>query len=228
MMQLAQMKTHPLNGFTVLANDSDPDWDTLTVLTTPIYTTVNGTLVLNSDGTYLYTPNLNFNGVDSFAYAVCDNGFISLCDTGYVTITVTPVNDAPVAVDDTASTDENVPVVINVPFNDIDVDFNLNISSVTLIVSPSNGSVTVNALNGEVTYTPTAGFAGVDTFEYRICDFGIPVNCDIAQVIVTVDAINHAPVAINDMVSVMEDSVTLIDPLLNDSDIDNNIRSYKC
>ena len=67
----------------------------------------NGTAVDNGDGTITYTPDANWFGTDTFTYQVCDNGTPSLCDTATVTITVNPVNDAPVAVDDSTSIDED-------------------------------------------------------------------------------------------------------------------------
>ncbi|TKB06039.1 tandem-95 repeat protein, partial [Desulforhopalus sp. IMCC35007] len=78
----------------ILINDFDADGDTLTVNTTPVVNVSNGSLILNSDGSFTYTPNADFNGVDSFTYEVSDgNGGT---DTAVVSITVNPVNDAPV------------------------------------------------------------------------------------------------------------------------------------
>ncbi|MEN0054287.1 MAG: MBG domain-containing protein [Mucilaginibacter sp.] len=78
----------------VLSNDTDPDGDSLTasLVTAP----VNGTIVLNADGSFTYTPNNNYSGSDSFLYQVCDNGVPSLCDTGTVTLNISSVNQAPV------------------------------------------------------------------------------------------------------------------------------------
>ena len=78
-----------LYGTTVLANDTDVDGDTLTM--SLIVNTAFGTLIVNTNGTFSYTPNLNFNGVDTFGYLVCDSVTPSLCDTGFVTIIVLPV-----------------------------------------------------------------------------------------------------------------------------------------
>ncbi|WP_010232327.1 cadherin-like domain-containing protein, partial [Gillisia marina] len=94
----------------VLDNDSDPDGDPLTIIsnTNPS----NGIVVLNENGTFTYTPNANYNGQDSFEYTISDgNGGI---DTATVLITVVPVNDAPVAVDDSSTTDEDTAVTISV------------------------------------------------------------------------------------------------------------------
>ncbi len=68
---------------------------------------VNGTVVLNADGSFTYTPNANYNGLDSLVYQVCDNGAPSLCDSAVVRFTVNAVNDAPVAVDDNVTVTED-------------------------------------------------------------------------------------------------------------------------
>ncbi|MCB9009759.1 MAG: tandem-95 repeat protein [Ardenticatenaceae bacterium] len=134
----------------VLANDSDSDGDSLTVesVTDP----TNGTVV-NNGTDVTYTPNANFNGVDSFSYTVSDGNGGS--DTATVTITVNGVNDAPVANDDSATTDEDTAVTIDVLANDSDSDGDsLTVESVT---HPTNGTAVNNAT--DVTYTPDAGFA---------------------------------------------------------------------
>ncbi len=82
----------------MLANDTDPDGDTLTVTGGP--TGADGTVTCTAGGDCTYTPNADFNGADSFTYTISDgNGGT---DTATVTVTVTADNDAPVAVDDTA------------------------------------------------------------------------------------------------------------------------------
>ncbi|NEU06730.1 tandem-95 repeat protein, partial [Flavihumibacter sp. R14] len=83
----------------------------------------NGTLVFNADGSFTYTPNANFNGTDSFTYKVSDGSLESNIAT--VTITVTPVNDAPVALNDAYTTTEETPVSVPLPgvmTNDSDID----------------------------------------------------------------------------------------------------------
>src|SRR5690606_3666826 len=77
-----------------LTNDSDPEENALTasLVTAP----VNGTIVLNADGSFTYTPSANFNGLDSLRYQVCDNGTPSRCDTAWAHFQIEAVNDAPV------------------------------------------------------------------------------------------------------------------------------------
>ncbi len=147
----------------VLANDWDPDGDPLTV--TSVTQGANGAVVINADGTATYTPNAGFMGGDGFTYSISD-GQGGSASAG-VTITVNAVNQPPTAVDDSAATDENVPVTIPVLANDGDPDGDP--LSVTSIVQGANGFAAVNG-DGTVTYAPMAGFTGTDSFGYTIED----------------------------------------------------------
>src|SRR5947209_13638788 len=135
----------------VLANDSDVDGDALTV--TAVTQGAHGAVTVNADGTLTYAPAADFNGGDSFTYTVSDGhgGFA----TATVRITVRPVNDAPVARDDAATTDEDTAITLNVLANDTDVDGDsLTLSGVT---QGGHGSVGVNP-DGSLTYTPGADY----------------------------------------------------------------------
>ncbi len=128
----------------------------------------NGVLSLNADGSFTYTPNANFNGVDTFTYRANDGTVNSALAT--VTITVNPVNDTPVANADAYATNEDTPLVIaaaGVLANDTDVD--ADPLSAVLGTGPANGVLSLNA-DGSFTYTPNANFNGVDTFTYRAND----------------------------------------------------------
>ncbi|MDW8419307.1 MAG: Ig-like domain-containing protein [Chitinophagales bacterium] len=173
----------------VLANDTDPEGNISnppTILDPPS----NGTVTVNPNGTITYTPNPNYNGTDTFVYVVCDDD--GLCDTATVIVTVTPVNDKPVANNDNATTPENTPVNINVLNNDTDIDGPLT-GQPSVIVPPANGTTTVNP-NGTITYTPNNNFVGNDTFYYVICDNGTPPLCDTAMVVITVTPVPTPPV----------------------------------
>ncbi len=166
----------------VLANDDDVDLDSLTVsIKTPA---ANGELVVNGNGTITYTPDANYNGPDSFTYTVNDGNGGN--DTAVVNITITPVNDNPVAADDDASTDENSAVVIDVLANDSDIDLDtLTVSGFTY-----NGNATlVNNGDGTFTYTPES--TGLDSFTYTVSDGN--GGSDTATVDIIVNAIATGP-----------------------------------
>jgi VCBS repeat-containing protein len=151
----------------VLANDSDVDGGTLTA--SLITTVANGSLSLNADGSFEYIPNPNFNGSDSFTYQVNDgNGGT---DEATVSLTINLVNDDPVALDDSYSTDEDtvltVGAIAGVLANDSDVDGDS--LSVTLVDDVDNGSLSLNA-DGSFEYIPNVGFSGSDSFAYQISD----------------------------------------------------------
>ena len=99
------------------------------------------------------------------------------------------VNAAPVAQNDTETTDQDVAVTVDVLDNDNDSDGNLLAATVTVTSAPSNGTTSVNTTNGFITYTPASGFSGTDQFTYQVCDDGDPQECASATVTVTVNAV---------------------------------------
>ncbi|MBN1994744.1 MAG: tandem-95 repeat protein [Anaerolineae bacterium] len=196
----------------VLGNDSDPDGDTLIV--DSVGAPGHGSVVNNGNGTITYTPNAGFTGTDSFTYSINDDN--DGVATATVTVTVNPANRPPVAVNDNATTDQTVAVVINVLNNDSDPDGDaLAVDSVTL---PGNGSV-VDHGNGTVTYTPNGNFNGTDTFNYTISDGR--GGTATAQVSVTVIP-NNPPVAGDDSATTNKRLAVTIDIGSNDSDIDGD------
>ncbi len=208
--------------FNVLSNDSDPDGSivpgTLTIISGPSQGSL--TTVNTSTGDITYQPNSDFNGIDTFTYQVCDND--GACSTASVTITVTPVNDAPIANDDTDSSTGTNAVAIDVAGNDTDVDGNLDINSVITLTNPSSGTLTIMG-GGIISYTPSSNFSGIDTFTYRIFDTGLPILSDTATVTVTVTAINNPPVAIDDIDGTTGTNAVAIDVAGNDIDVDGNL-----
>ena len=140
-------------------------------------------------GLVTYTSNAGFTGVDTFAYTVADDEGAASLRSNEATVTVT-TTEFPVAVDDTTSTLEEVPVVIRVLDNDNDPDGTLDPTSVEIFSQPSNGSVQVNA-DGTVTYTPDAGFIGQDLFRYTVQD-DVGATSNVANVTIDV-SVNLTP-----------------------------------
>ena len=137
------------------------------VLTYAVDTGVsNGSLVFNSDGSYDYTPNANFNGTDSFTYTVTDAAWgESLTQT--VSLTVNPVTDLSAANDDAASGDEDTTISSSVAGNDSTTSGGVLTYAVDTGVS--NGSLVFNS-DGSYDYTPNANFNGTDSFTYTVTD----------------------------------------------------------
>ncbi len=196
----------------VLANDSDPNGDPLSVTATT--QGAHGAVTLVS-GVVRYAPAPDYFGPDSFTYTIRDSNGVP--DTGTVTVTVTPGNDAPVAVNDTATVSEDSAGTSgNVLGNDTDVDPGTTLTA-TLGASPSNGTVTL-AANGTFTYTPAPDFNGTDSFTYTASD-GTAVS-NVATVTITVTAVNDAPVAVNDTASTPEETAVSGAVLGNDMDVE--------
>ncbi|EQB4361302.1 tandem-95 repeat protein [Vibrio parahaemolyticus] len=159
----------------------------------------NGTVSVNPDGSVTYTPNDNYHGTDSFTYIVTSGG---VSESTTVRVDVTPVNDAPVAKDDTAITDEDTPVTIDVLPNDTDVDGDkLSIESAS--VPKEQG--TVEVVNGKLVFTPAENFNGDADITYTVTDGQLT---DEAKVTVTVNPVNDAPtIKVDAVESITEDGV---------------------
>src|SRR5205085_2234489 len=142
---------------------------------------------------------------DTFDYTVTDG---TLTDVGRLTITVTAVNDAPVAIDDTATTAEDTVLngTVSLISNDTDVDgptVSLDASSVGTFTTVQGGTIVV-AANGTYTYPPAPYSNLTDTFDYTVTDGTLT---DVGRLTITVTAVNDAPVAIDDTATTAEDTV---------------------
>jgi lysophospholipase L1-like esterase len=170
----------------VLANDSDEDADNLTV--SSVNPGNNGITEI-VDNQIVYTPQANFNGIDSFSYEIDDgNGGV---DTATVTVNVEGVNDLPLLQNDTATTNEDTQISIDVLANDSDVDGdNLTVSS----VNPGNNGFTA-IVNNQIIYTPEANFIGEDSFTYSVDDGKGGINTAQVNVKVTESDSNNNPSA---------------------------------
>ncbi|HET8753511.1 MAG TPA: Ig-like domain-containing protein [Salinimicrobium sp.] len=144
---------------------------------------VNGTAVLEDDGSITYTPEEGFSGEDSFTYSLCDDDETPTCSTGTITITVVD-EGSPEAADDEVSLSINSGATIldDILENDKLLD-DAEISSVNS--EGTKGTVTINS-EGKISFTPQAGFVGEDTFSYSICDDDAEATCVSATVTVLI------------------------------------------
>ncbi|WP_434785032.1 tandem-95 repeat protein [Vibrio parahaemolyticus] len=160
----------------------------------------NGTVIVNNDGTVTYTPDDNYVGEDTFTYIVTSGG---VSESTTVSVDVTPENDAPVAKDDIATTQEDTVVTIDVLPNDTDVDGDkLSVESAS--VPKERG--TVEVVNGKLVFTPAENFNGDAEITYTVTDGELT---DEAKVIVTVNPVNDAPtIKVDAVESITEDAVS--------------------
>ena len=200
----------------VLANDTSEEEGTL--ILTIVNTSGTGTVSISLDGVSVdYTPSADFNGTEVITYTVSDGTDTA---TGTLTVTVTPVNDAPEAIADTATVSEDSATIsIDVIANDTDVDSG-NILSLTTVSTPGTGTVSISLDGVSVDYTPSADFNGTEVITYTVSD---GTDTATGTLTVTVTPVNDAPVAaIADTATVSEDSATTsIDVIANDTDVDS-------
>ncbi len=198
-------------NFSTLANDSDPDGDGLSINTFTLPS--NGTLSFDQDSQqFTYKSALGFSGIVEFSYTSKDSsGLIS--EPTLVSLAISNSNNAPpVLSDDQANTNEGKAVLVNVLDNDLDPE--LALLDIVSLGKASNGSVFLQ--DGQVLYTPNAGYFGDDAFSYTVFD---GVNTRSAQVKISILASDDAVDAINDELEVAEDSgAAFIDVLTNDND----------
>ncbi|WP_180772289.1 cadherin-like domain-containing protein, partial [Vibrio parahaemolyticus] len=182
----------------VLVNDSDVEGDALSIQSASV-PKEQGTVEV-VDGKLVFTPAENFNGEATISYIVTDG---DLTDEAKVSVTVTPVNDSPVAVDDTTSIQEDTAVTIDVLTNDTDVDGDkLSIESAS--VPKEHG--TVEVVDGKLVFTPAENFNGDAEITYTVTDGELT---DEAKVTVTVNPVNDMPtIKVDAVESITEDAVS--------------------
>lgn len=200
-------------SFDPVQNDTDPDGDTIflhSVVTLPNhgYGGKHGPLVK-------YQPNPNFCGTDSLEYYVSDGS--PNPSKGLVSITVNCVNDKPQGADDSMTVTEDSMASIDPVLNDTDIDGDtLTLHSVK--TQPSFG--TAGKYGNVVKYWPNPNFCGSDSFEYYVTD-GNP-NPGSARVYVSVTCVNDTPQAFNNNLSLVEDNIATINPIIDDTDADGD------
>ncbi len=190
-------------------SDSDGDPLSYILVSLPKHGTLTGSAVK-----FIYTPDANYNGEDSFLYKLNDGKIDSNLAT--YTLHVTPANDAPAAKNiSLQTTDQNI-TQITLDGDDIDGD-NLNY---TIITQPSHG--TLSQQNEKILYTPQSGFSGSDSFTYKVNDSKVDSN--IATVQIDVAATNHIPLAYDRTYSSLENQA--LTGVLDAYDEDNDILTF--
>ena len=211
----------------LLANDVDPDGETLRIIYVPSDRPSHGSAVIGiDDGDFYYRPDADFFGTDSFTYRVSDGTIIS--EPATVTITVTAVNDAPVANPDSYTTDEDVPLNISprsggMLLNDTDAEGDR--FALWPETYPSHGTWRP-AGNGRLVYTPDPGWSGTDTFSYFIVENrGDRLKSQPTTVTIEVRPIDDPPTAGDDSYTTAEDVVLYVPaPGLLANDVDPHRR----
>jgi large repetitive protein len=176
----------------LVGTDVDGDALTISVVDNP----ANGTLTDNGDGSFTYAPNANFNGTDSFTYKANDGTVDG--NTATVSLTVTPVNDAPVAPSGEFTTLEDTAITMQRMAYDVDGDT----LTPSLVTPPSHGWLTSDSTT--VTYHPNADWHGTDSFTYKVNDGTVDSN--IGTITINVTSVNDAPVAGDVWFSTPEDT----------------------
>lgn len=176
----------------------------------------HGSVAVNADGTFSYTPDLDYFGADSFSYRLSDGPLDSNLAT--VSLTVTPVNDAPVVADVQATTAEDTALVIALGVYASDVDSTT--LTTQIVTGPAHGVLTQNT-DGSYTYTPDANYNGVDSFTYLANDGALDSN--VATVTLDVTPVNDEPTLGDLNLAAVEDTALVMNLLAAASDIDGDV-----
>jgi len=199
-----------------LANDENIDPSTNQNGTVPVVVAApaHGAVVVNANGTFTYTPQANYFGADSFTYKLSDGTLDSNVST--VSLSITPVNDAPVAADLSVSTLEDTPIAINLIATDVDTAS----ASLQFIIQtqPQHGSLTLNA-DGSYSYLGNKDFFGADSFTYKVSDGELDSN--LATVSIAVTAVNDAPTLGDQSLTTAEDTAFAGNLLASAADVDS-------
>ena len=207
----------------IAANDFDADdgldLSSILIISAP----ASGTVIVNNGGTVDYTHDGSATTSDLFSYTINDNNG-SVSNTGSVAITITastptPSNNVPVINNDSFTVTKGSTTQLDLAANDFDAEGGLDISSITIVTAPANGTVTINA-NGTVDYTHDASATTSDSFTYTIKDNSGAVS-DAGDVSITI--FNSVPLANDDNFTLTKGSMSVLDLVSNDSDENNDL-----
>lgn len=200
----------------VMTNDIGVGLDAASLVV--VQAPAHGSAVVDA-GLIRYVPASDYNGVDSFSYRV-EDALGQTSNVGTVVLTINPINDAPLAVADTAVLESRNAMDINVKGNDSDIDNTLAQLSIVLVTQPVQGSASV--INDLVRYTPNSDIRGDDSFSYRLRDPEGALSAPV-EVTITFAVPNEPPLAVKDSVSTPQGQAVTIALLANDTDSDGSL-----
>lgn len=174
----------------------------------------NGIANISKAGILTYQSNLNFFGNDTLTYTFCDDDPSNeLCDTAFVFITVNPINDAPIAINDTLEVYQGISFTSDLSINDDNNDGPVKLYSIIKAVNNGNAILTNR---GILSYTSNNSFVGNDTLIYELCDSADINLCDTAIVFLKVNQVFELPIAINDTIVLKKNTSSTFNILKND------------
>jgi len=195
-------------------NDLDANKDSFFISNV---TTTNGTVAVLHRTDVVYDPPTNFNGTISLVYTINDGK--GGTNSAVITVTVTPVNDAPIANDQSVSTLEDTALPITLTGSDVEG----NPLTYILVSGPANGALSgFNTNTGALTYTPATNYNGADSLVFRVADG--TTNSAVATISITVTPVNDAPIANHQSVSTPEDTALPI--TLSGAEVEGNPLTY--
>ncbi|MBI9063603.1 MAG: PKD domain-containing protein, partial [Marinilabiliaceae bacterium] len=211
-----------LVGTSIMLNDIDHEGMGLNVQhDSPVSVALHGEMVLNTDGTFSYTPDNTYVGQDSVKYIIFDKGLPSQRDSAWIVIDVRQVEEPPVAVADTFSINEDTPLaLLNLAGNDTDPENNIDSKTVKMVGSVSNGGITNT--DGEWVFTPEKDFNGTLRLSYSVSD--MTFLTDTGEVVIQVGPVNDPPSAVTDSFVGFEQRSQQLNVIVNDTDIDGNLK----
>ncbi len=221
-MSLSVKEDTSLSG-TLSATDVDQDSFTFSLVES--HPPIHGTVVIQPNGSFVYTPDTNYNGVDLFEVAADDGQPENNIGKAYITVNVLRANDPPTAVDDTYTIDEDTGTALNVLENDTDEDIAYGDKLTILRVSSAPSKGTTSIVDGKILYTPTLNQNGTDTFTYVIADQDGKLSS--ADVTVTITPVNDAAANGTDVAATDEDYAGSIAVLVNDDVDETTNRIWK-
>jgi VCBS repeat-containing protein len=185
--------------FAAFGSDAENDALSAAITARPTH----GTLTEASDGTWVYTPDANYFGVDALRFTLSDGRLVSTEAT--LSITIAAVNDAPTLMDQAATLDEDGSVTLDPLATATDIDGDT--LTAHIVAGPTHGTLTVNA-DGSFSYRPDADYFGSDNYTYLVNDGQADSN--IATVSLTINPVNDAPTAADSLVTCVEDTALLL------------------